>query len=205
MQSRSVYLYVTDTMADWEAAYAIAHIEKASWQRSPGRYRVRTVGASRAPITTMGGVRIVPELALSDVSLDDAALLILTGADTWMAEGAHAAALALAREFLDEGRFVAAICGATYGLARAGLLDDRRHTSNAAVFLAASGYAGSDLYVEERAVSDRGLITASGVWPVDFAAEIFKALELYEPHVLDSWRGLYTTGEERHFAALMAA
>ncbi|MFL5829339.1 MAG: type 1 glutamine amidotransferase family protein [Solirubrobacteraceae bacterium] len=205
MPSETVYLYVTDTMADWEAAYAIAHIERPSWQRSPGRYRVRTVGVSRTPITTMGGVRITPDLALSELSLDDAAVLILTGADTWGPAGAHASALDAARRMLGEGRPVAAICGATYGLARAGLLDDRRHTSNAPVFLDASGYAGGGLYVDEPAVCDRGLITASGVWPVEFAVEIFRALELYEPHVLESWHGLYTTGEERHFAALMAA
>src|SRR5947209_15418214 len=146
--SSSVYLYVTDTMADWEAAYAIAHIERPSWQRSPGRYRVRTVGVSRTPVTTMGGVRITPDLALTELSLDDAAMLILTGADTWVADGAHASALEAARRLLDQGRFVAAICGATYGLARAGLLDERRHTSNAPVFLDASGYGGGALYVD---------------------------------------------------------
>jgi putative intracellular protease/amidase len=205
MDGHSVYLYVTDTMADWEAGHAIAHIEKASWQRSPGLYKVVTVGATREPVTTMGGVRITPDLAFPDLSLDDAAMLILTGADTWVPDGAHASALEAARRFLDADRFVAAICGATYGLARVGLLDARRHTSNARVFLDASGYAGSSLYVEQPAVCDRGLITASGVHPVEFAVEIFRALDLYEPHVLDAWHGLYTTGEERHFAALMAA
>jgi putative intracellular protease/amidase len=160
---------------------------------------------SATPDHDGAGVRITPDLALSELSLEDAAMLILTGADTWGPAGAHAQVLDLARRLLDEGRFVAGTCGATYGLARAGLLDDRRHTSNAPVFLDASGYAGGGLYVDEPAVCDRGLITASGVWPVEFAVEIFRAIELYEPHVLESWHGLYTTGEARHFAALMAA
>jgi putative intracellular protease/amidase len=205
MNTTSVYLYVTDTLADWEAGHAIAHIRRPSWQRQPGRYRVRTVGVTREAITTIGGVRIVPDLAFSELAIDDAAMLILPGADTWVPDGAHADALAAARTFLDAGRSVAAICGATYGLARSGLLDDHRHTSNARIFLASSSYAGGDLYVEEPAVSDRGLITAAGTRPVEFAVEIFKALELYEPHVLDAWHGLYTTGEERYFAALAAA
>ena len=29
--------------------------------------------------------------------------------------------------------------------------------------------------------------------------------DLYEPAVLEAWHGLYTTGEERHFAVLAAA
>jgi putative intracellular protease/amidase len=153
----------------------------------------------------MGGVRIVPDESFAEVAIDDAAMLILPGADTWTADGAHADALAAARALLAAGRSVAAICGATYGLARSGLLDDRRHTSNGRLFLASSDYAGGDLYVEAPAVSDRGVITASGTCPVDFAAEIFKALELYEPSVLETWHGLYTTGEERYFAALAAA
>ena len=50
--------------------------------------------------------------------------------------GAFAAAAA---RFLDAGVPVAAICGATAGLARAGLLDKRLHTSAAAGYLMATG------------------------------------------------------------------
>ena len=49
---------------------------------------------------------------------------------------------------------VAAICGATAGLVRAGLLDNRRHTSAAAGYLMATGYAGGDHYLNQRAVMD---------------------------------------------------
>ena len=62
-----------------------------------------------------------------------------------------------------------------------GLLDDRRHTSNAREYLAATGYRGSGLYRELPAVSDGNVITAAGTAPVDFAYEIFKQLDLYPP------------------------
>jgi putative intracellular protease/amidase len=201
----SVHLYVTDTLADWEPGYALAHIRKPSWQRAPGRYTVRTVGATADPITTMGGVRIVPDTTLTEISPDESAMLMLVGADTWDDAEAHAQALAAARAFLAAGTPVAAICGATYGLAAAGLLDDREHTSNAAIYLQSSGYAGADLYREEAAVTDRGLTTAGGCHPVDFAKHVFAALDLYEPHVLEAWHGLYSTGDPEHYAVLAGA
>src|ERR671917_1912877 len=73
------------------------------------------------------------------------------------------------RRFLEAGVPVAAICGATAGLARAGLLDERNHTSASAEYLAATGYAGGDRYVDERAVVDGDLITAGPQSPVQFA------------------------------------
>ena len=101
---------------------------------------------------------------------------------------------------------VAAICGATYGLARAGLLDDRDHTSNAADFLAGvPGYGGADHYQEARAVHDRGLITAPATAPVDFARAVFEALEVFPEPVIEAWYGLYTTGERRFYDALVGA
>ena len=132
-------------------------------------------------------------------------MLILPGAETWFDTERHADVVTLARRFLAVGTPVAAICGATYGLAAAGLLDDRAHTSDSRSFLAVSGYAGGDRYRAQPAVTDRGLITASGVFPVPFALHIFAALDLYEPEVLDAWEGLFTTGEEVHYATLAAA
>jgi putative intracellular protease/amidase len=117
----------------------------------------------------------------------------------------HERVLGLARTLLDQGTPVAGICGATYGLARAGLLDSRMHTSNAPDFLTPSGYAGSDHYREERVVDDGGLITAPASAPVDFGAAVFRRLELFPPEIIDAWYGLYTTGERRYFDALVGA
>ncbi|WP_425300305.1 DJ-1/PfpI family protein [Nocardia farcinica] len=109
---------------------------------------------------------------------------------------------AAAAGFLDAGVPVAAICGATYGLAAAGLLDTRKHTSNAPQFLAASGYAGADHYVEQPAVSDGVLVTATGTAPFEFAREVLRVLDVYEPHVLDAWYRLFAHNDVSAFLAL---
>lgn len=146
---------------------------------------------------------MIPDTTFADVDPAESAMLILPGADTWHMADHHAGALRAASAFRAAHTPVAAICGATYGLAAAGLLDDRAHTSNAAEFLASSGYAGGAQYREEPAVTDRGLITASSIWPVDFAAHIFAELDLYSDDVLAAWRGLFTTGDPKYYGALV--
>src|SRR6266576_774751 len=111
---------------------------------------------------------------------------------------------AAARRFLAAGVPVAAICGATFGLALEGLLDDRAHTSNAAEYLALSGYAGGDRFVAEPAVVDGDLITASGVAPVHFARAIFERLAVYTAGVATSWFKLYGDRDPAGFYELMA-
>src|SRR4029450_10707750 len=105
------------------------------------------VAESPEPITTMGGVRMVPDMLLGDLDPADSDLLILPGGTIWDAGGGAAFAAAGGR-FLDAGIPVAAICGATAGLARAGLLDERDHTSADPGDLAATGYAGGHRYLD---------------------------------------------------------
>ena len=132
-------------------------------------------------------------------------MLMLAGADTWLGDGGNAAFAEKAREFLEAGVPVAAICGATAGLAAEGLLDDRRHTSNAAEFLAATGYGGAERYVDAPAVTDGDLITASATAPVEFAREVLARLDVYEPAVLAAWYKLYGLHDPAGYFELMAA
>jgi putative intracellular protease/amidase len=202
MEQQTVHLFVLDTMADWEPGYAIAGINQPTFQVNPGRYQVRTVAATREPIHTMGGLTIVPSLTLEELTPRESAMLVLPGAFTWE-QGEHTAAVEKAGEFLNAGVPVAAICGATAGLARHGLLNGRPHTSNAPEYLAmVPGYAGHMHYVPEPAARAGDLITASGTAPVHFARRIFERLELYAPEVLDAWFTLYTTGDASAFYRL---
>jgi putative intracellular protease/amidase len=206
MSPKTVHVAVYDTLSDWEIGYVTAHLHGPEWHREPGQFRVRTVGLTKDPITTKGGLRIVPDLSLDELEPSDSAILVLPGADTWIdGSGSTAPFAAAARRFVEAGVPVAAICGATVGLASVGLLDDRQHTSNAAMFLAGTGYQGAHLYRDELAVTDRDVITASATAPVEFAREILARLDAYRPETLASWYKLYGQQDAAGFFELMAA
>jgi putative intracellular protease/amidase len=204
MDSRPVHVFVFDTLADWEYGYAVAGINNPSFQIHPGRYRVETVAMSPNPVTTIGGMRLVPDTTLDGLDPSRSAMLMLPGGELWD-QGGNVEAAEMARVFLDAGVPVAAICGATAGLARAGLLDGSRHTSNAREYIAATGYRGTALYQEEPAVTDGDLITASSTAPLDFAYHIFRRLDLYPEATLEAWYGLFRTGDPAYFSALLQA
>ncbi|MGH3735326.1 MAG: DJ-1/PfpI family protein [Micromonosporaceae bacterium] len=187
MTTETIHLAVYDMLADWEFGFATAHLNMPQFQKAPGRFRVTTVGETADPVTSTGGMRILPDITLDQLDPERSAMLILPGGSSWMDGDRNLAYAKKAREFADAGVPVAAICGAAIGLAAAGLLDDRAHTGNSPDELAATGYQGGNRYQDEPAVTDRGVITAGGIAPVEFTREIFALLDAYEPAVLDAW------------------
>ena len=204
MKQHDVHVFVFDGLADWEVGYALPGINQTEFQIDPGRYRDQTDSLQQQPVVTAGGLRIEPDLALDRLSPQESAMLILPGGMTW-ATNQNAEAIEVARRFLDGGVPVAAICGATLALARGGLLDRLRHTSNTRDYLATSEYGGTLLYEDAPAVTDGNLITAPGTAPIEFAYHIFRRLNLYRPAVLEAWFGLYKTGKPEFFYAIMQA
>lgn len=202
---QTVHVGVYDTLADWETGYATAHIRRDLWQQRPGTFRIVTVGRTREPITTMGGVRIVPDITLDELDPADSAMLILAGSETWESGelddfGRKAA------QFLAAGTPVAAICGATAGMARQGLFDTRPHTSAVLPYLQMQeGYAGGEHYVEADAVTGGDLISAGPTEPIAFAREILQRLDVYTPKVLEAWFRLYKQSDATAFEVLMTA
>ena len=199
------YLYVLDTLADWEVGYLTAELHSGRYL-DPGRGKVELVriGATSESVTTMGGLRIVPEACFADIAFAAGDLLLLPGADTWQ-ERAHGAMLTALPSLLEAGVVVAAICGATTALASAGILDHRDHTSNDASFLRmfSPGYHGAERYQERPVVVDGTLITASGLAPLEFAEAVFRTTGVMRRVTLDAWYQLHKTGAPRFFHALM--
>ncbi len=203
-ETSTVHIAVFDGLADWEIGYLTAHLSNGQHQVRPGAFRVATVGLTADAVTTMGGLRVTPDLALADLDPTASAMLVLPGGEGWEA-GELSAFVAAAEGFLEAGVPVAAVCGATFGLATAGLLDERPHTSNDPGYLASSGYAGAEHYVAEPAVTDDHLITASGVAPVHLASAVFARLGSHDAGVLASWSKLYVDRDPAGFYELMSA
>jgi putative intracellular protease/amidase len=109
----------------------------------------------------------------------------------------HAQLEKLVGELLAAETPVAAICGATVAMARAGLLDDRRHTSNMPSYLSEQvpAYRGAASYEPSLAVYDRGLITASGLGPVEFARAIFNEVGVFSDSDRALWFDMFKHGK----------
>ena len=202
--SKNIYLFLFDTLSDWEIGYVTTGINNPMMQVNPGTYQLKTFSLDGQPIRTLGGLHITPNLSLDEVTCSDAAMLILPGGAHWD-EGGYQDVTLLAKEFHEHGIMVAAICGATLGLAKTGLLDALHHTSNSKDYLLNSQYYGGDYYVEAVSVSDKGVITASGTAPLEFARDIFQALRLYKTDVLEAWYTLFKTSSPEAFGELMEA
>jgi putative intracellular protease/amidase len=202
----TVHLYVFDGYADWEPAFAVAGIHNPQFQQHPGRWHVKTVGAqSKRAVHSMGGLAVLPDMALVDLRPEDSALLMLPGGLGWEDAATHGEAIDKAGPFVLQGVPLAAICGATAGLARAGWLDERAHTSNAVGYLKGTGYAGAAHYQDAPVVNAGGVITAGGMAPLEFARAIFEQLDLYAEEALEAWYQLYKTGKSEYFARLARA
>jgi len=186
----AVHVLVFEGFADWEPAYALAELRRS------GGLDVVTLGFTDAPVRSMGGLRVVPDRAIAGLDIAAVRLLLLPGGDMWEGTYPRAGLDSLLAELHAGGVPIAAICGATLALARAGLLNDRAHTSNEEAYLTsmASEYAGGGQYVDELAVRDRRVITASGLGPTEFAREIFEELGVFTAEERPVWYHLFKHG-----------
>lgn len=203
--NNTVYLYVFDTMSDWEIGYLTAELNSGRYyKKGLAPSKIVTVGIEKTPVTTMGGLKILPDIKLDECSIESTDTLILPGGDTWT-ETIHQPILKIFERCLKEGILVAAICGATMGLAQTGLLNSRPHTSNDLEYLKmiCPTYTGEKYYKMESAVTDGKLITASGIAPLEFSVHVLKALGVFSSKTLDAWYSLNKTHESKYFYELM--
>ncbi|MED1411168.1 MULTISPECIES: type 1 glutamine amidotransferase family protein [Bacillus] len=205
MQTRKAYLYVFNTMSDWEYGHLIAELNTGRYfKKGLGPLKVVTVGINKEMVISMGGLSIKPDISLDECTLESKDLLVLPGGNTW-SENIHEPILKKVGEALKLGTIVAAICGATEGLANFGYLDSRKHTSNSLEYIkmVCPNYNGEKFYEMGPVVSGENLITASGVAPLEFAMEVLEKLDVFAPDTLRSWYNLNNTHKPEYFFQLM--
>ncbi len=197
------YLYVLDSLADWEIGYITAELHSGRFLRKEADVSLVRTGRSAAAAVSMGGISLVPDVPIGDVLFSEEDALILPGGDGWLT-GSHDELVSLLPELASRGVLLGGICAGTVPLARAGLLNTWRHTSVAGEFLVSvcPEYSGGDLYSAEPAVRDGRVITATGTAPLEFARELFSAMAVMKPDTLENWYMLHRTGEARFYFGL---
>ena len=200
-----IYVYVLDTLADWELGYVTSELNSGRFFRKDApQVSLKTVGASKAPIRTMGGLTIIPDEQIDDIVVTGNSVLLLPGANTWN-DPQNKAVIHKAGKFLSAGAVVGAICGATAALAECGLLDNRAHTSNGPGFLEmfVPDYKGQKFYMDQPSVVDDNLITAGSTGGLMWAKQIIERLDVFQTDTLEAWYAYFSTGKPEYFYALM--
>jgi len=202
-----IYLYVLNTLADWEISHFIAEINSGRFlKKNIETPKIIKVGNNLTPIVTMGGLEITPDIDVHNINLENGDLIVLPGGNTWQNEE-NKEIINIINKKLDMNITVAAICGATTALAEIGILDNRKHTSNGKGFLEmmCKNYKGKDFYEDKLVVVDNNFITASGFAPLEFTYEVIKKINLMGNNTLEAWFNLYKTKDTKYFYDLMGS
>ncbi|MDP3035046.1 MAG: type 1 glutamine amidotransferase family protein [Methanobacteriaceae archaeon] len=200
-----VYVYVLNTLTDWEIGYLTAELNSGRYlDKKRPQVEIIKIGNTTEPIKTMGGIKITPDETIDNIKFEEDDLLILPGADTWTEEE-NKKIIDIVSSIINEKVIIAAVCGATIALANKGILNNRKHTSNDIEVLKmfCPEYTGENFYLNQPAVTDDNLITASGLAPLEFSYEVLKRTNLMKTETLEAWYQLYKTNESKYFYALM--
>ena len=186
---RKILIYLFNGFSDWEIAYLTPEIKKND------AFELIFFSKEGKPIVSMGGLSIIPDTSLAAINADDVEMLILPGGVAWEKDE-NDFIDSLVKSLFKKGKTIAAICAATTYLGKKGFLDELKHTSNDLNYLkgVAPHYVGEQNYSNSFAVTDKNLITANGIAPIEFAREIFQKVKLYNDDAIDKWFQLFKNG-----------
>jgi transcriptional regulator GlxA family with amidase domain len=123
---------------------------------------VVTVAETAGPVTSTQGVTLQAQHSFADSPAAD--FVLLPGGSGTFPQGQNAAMLEFLRRICPTAQQVMTVCSGSGQLARTGLLDARRATTNKAYFAQCSGEGPSVEWVKEaRWVEDGTYATSSGV------------------------------------------
>lgn len=173
-----ILLVLLNEFADWEGAFIAPSLNQSVEPGTPMKYQVKTLSVTKDPVTSIGGMRVLPDYDLQSLP-EDYAGLILVGGTQWFSPEA-ALLVPLVDQAIKEHKLVGGICNASVFLGKHGFLNEVKHTSNTLEYLkqfAGENYHGDLHYINKQAVRDGLIVTANGSGYLEFCREILYALE----------------------------
>ena len=173
---KNILCFVYESFVNFESALACHYITQDE------NYNVIYIGYEKSPIKSLGGLKVIPDMKLSEISSTSEiyGIIIPGGVDRILKPELRTIILKL----MEEKKMIAAICGGPEYLAKLGILNDKKYTCS----MEPEEYKEKNEkdpfpranYVETRVMRDDNVITAKGSAFVDFALEIWDFLEMYD-------------------------
>lgn len=188
MSNEILYILLPDFAAH-EMVYLMEAISCDEQQIKPNpKYINKIVAPSKEPVAAIGGFKVIPDYTFDNMP-DDYAALVLIGGYGWLSPIADDV-VPIVRKAIDSGKIVGAICNGASFMAKAGFLNDVKHTGNGRQQLELWGrdsYTNHDGYLHQQAVSDRNIVTANGSGVLEFTRELLLLLENDTPDRIEMY------------------
>ena len=186
---KKILYVILEQWADWELAY----ISSAVNMLGGGKFENKTVSLTKNDLSSIGGVKCLPDCDLQSVPSDYDAL-ILIGGMSWHNENAMQIK-PLIDDCIKNGKVLGAICDACRFLGSVGALNGAKHTANDLNELKQySAYTNGQGFIYRQAVADNNVITANGTATLEFAREVLKALSVASDEKINGWYDFHKLG-----------
>jgi putative intracellular protease/amidase len=175
-RTNRIAVMLNNAFADWETGYLTASA------RDFFSADVKYYSPHGGEVTSEGGLMVLPAGSFDAIESSNIDALIVCGSARWSADEAIDISEKL-RSAIDHSTIVGVICAGTLTAARAGLFEDRLHTSNGLDWLKQhiANYQAAAHYQDVNdAIVDRGVVSAPGSAPVAFACAVLGLL--YKDH-----------------------
>lgn len=193
---KEIVFIILDNFPEYEAAFL-------SWALNDKmiteNYMVKYASTDKNIKTSVGGLKVLPDIAIDDIN-DNIAAIILIGAEgSWRTidKITSEKIVSLVKHLKENDKVVGAICDAARYLAENGLLNDCRHTVNDFEEIKdMPNYTNYKNYIETdiNSIIDGKTVTASGVAPLHFAANIMRSLGDIPENNINLFYDLFTIG-----------
>lgn len=198
--SNEIFYILLPDFASHEMVYLMEAISSDEQQLKPNpKYINRIVGPTANPVSAIGGFKVIPDYTFDNLP-DDFAALVLVGGYGWLTPAADDVK-PIVRKAIDSGKIVGAICNAASFMAKAGFLNEIRHTGNGLEQLrlwGAEHYTNQNGYIHAQAVSDKNIVTANGSGVLEFTKELLLLLKNDRPERIE----MYYQFNKQGFCAL---
>ena len=186
---KKILYVILEQWADWELAY----ISSAVNMLGGGKFENKTLSLTKDAVTSIGGVKCLPDYDLQSAPSDYDAL-ILIGGMAWHNENAMQIK-PLIDACIKNGKALGAICDACRFLGSIGALNHTKHTANDLNELKQyTVYTNEQDFIHRQAVSDNNVITANGTAALEFAREILKSLSVASDEQINGWYDFHKLG-----------